>query len=223
MFKVQALKTSGLTVAFLPLILFSANALADDPSNWYAGANLGQSSNSIDHNAITSGLYNGGITTGGGLTVSGITDSNESTAYRLFGGYQLTSYFGIEAGYFDFGKLGYTANTTPAGSLTGELKIHGVFGDGILSYPVDSKSAVFLRGGVTFNQAASTFSNTGAVQLLRSSYNDNSTGFNMGLGGWHRITEAIEIRFEGERDRLDDSVGHKEVITLVSLGLAYRF
>jgi len=32
----------------------------------------------------------------------------------------------VEGGYFNLGKFGFTASTTPAGTLTGTIKLQGV-------------------------------------------------------------------------------------------------
>jgi OmpA-OmpF porin, OOP family len=196
---------------------------ADDLSGWYAGVNVGTTNNSIDHADITSGLFNGGITTGGGMTVTSVTDANSATGFTLFGGYQLSTHFAVEAAYFDLGKLGYTAYTMPTGTLTGQMKADGVYVDGLASYPIDDNTALFLRAGVTFNQGKSDFSSSGAVQLLRTSYSDNSTEANFGLGGSRKIWQGLELRMEGERFRLDDGTGRKENVNMFSLGLVYRF
>lgn len=201
----------------------SFSCWADSPGDWYAGVSAGQSSSRNDHASITRGLLNGGITTGGNLAVTDIADNSESNAYQWFGGYRVSSWFAVEGGYYDLGKLGFTATTNPAGTFNGVLKNHGVYFDGLASYAVDQNTAVFFRGGVTFNQAQSDFSGAGAVQVVHPDYSANSTGYHIGLGGSRRISDALELRLQGERYRLDDSVNRKEVVSLISIGLLYNF
>src|SRR4051812_36937211 len=101
------------------LALISAAAQAQDTTGWYAGGNVGRTRATIDDARITSGLA------GQGLATTGIDDRESDTGYRIFGGYQFNRYFGLELGYFDLGKFGYTASTVPAGSLTGEMRVKG--------------------------------------------------------------------------------------------------
>ena len=203
--------------------VLAGHAVAGDFSPWYIGGNVGQSTNSTDDDRITTGIYNGGITTGGKLIVTGILNNDSSTGYKLFGGYQINSHFAIEAGYVNLGKLGFTAYTNPTGSLTGVLKPESVVVDGLASWAVDEKTALYARAGIAANHVEANFSNAGAVQILRPSYSDDSAGYTFGIGASRSLGEAVELRLEGESYHLNDSVNHHENITLISLGMIYRF
>jgi OOP family OmpA-OmpF porin len=73
---------------------------------------------------MPTGLYLGA---GGGTgtfegTCSGAPSCKDSdTTWKVFGGYNFTSIFGIEASYQDLGKFNASANTTPASSLNGSV------------------------------------------------------------------------------------------------------
>ena len=52
-----------------------------------------------------------------------LTNERQDTAYKVFGGYQLTPHFALEAGYFNLGKQGFKTTTTPSGFLDGEVML----------------------------------------------------------------------------------------------------
>ena len=213
----------AMSLALVGAALISGSAAADTARDWYVGGNVGQSSNPIDNGRIVSGIYNGGITTGGDLTVVGISNSDHSTGYRVFGGYQIGPHFAIEYGYFDLGTLGFTAHTNPAGSLTGALKTHGVLVDALASYPIVEKTSLFVRAGIAGSKAEADFSNSGAVRILHPDYTNSSVGYRIGVGANRQLGDSFEVRLEGEDFRLNDAVNHRENIHLISLGLIFRF
>ncbi len=200
----------------LSCTLMSSNAMADD-TGWYVGGNVGQSRAKIDDERITSSLLSGGLTT------TNITDRKRDTGYKLFGGYQLNKNFALEGGYFDLGKFGYTAYTLPTGTLDGNIKVRGANLDLIGSLPVTEKFSVFGRGGVTYAQARDTFAGTGAVGVTNPHPSKSAAGYSFGAGLQYAMTPALALRTEVARYRINDAVGNKGDIDLVSVGLVYRF
>lgn len=225
----KAMKNSQLSYPILLLfsVLTSVGAAAaednDNKTGWYLGGNLGQSGNKIDDDRITAGLLSGGITTGGGLATDSIDEHNRSTGGKLFFGFQFNNYLALEAGYFDLGNLGFTAHTTPPGTLVGELKPRGGNLDLVASYPFAENWSGFARAGVTYNHVDADFSATGAVVLLRSHYSDNSADYKYGLGLEYALSDSARLRLEAERYRINDAVNYQENINLISVGLTYRF
>src|SRR6476469_8171915 len=102
------------------LTALAAPAAMAQATGWYAGGSVGGARATIDDQRSQGGLA------GPGLATSSIDDRERHAAFKLFGGYQLNRYFGVEAGFFDLGKFGYTAHTTPAGSLTGDITVKGL-------------------------------------------------------------------------------------------------
>src|SRR5689334_14737657 len=95
-------------------------AAADYPdSHAYLGANLGMSRAHIDNDRIAGGLQQAGFTT------TGIDDDEKDFGFKLYGGYSFNPYLALEAGYFDLGEFGFTANTSPPGSLKGNMEFKG--------------------------------------------------------------------------------------------------
>lgn len=196
--------------------LASPLAMAQD-TGWYGGANVGQSRATIDDARIRSGLLNDGFTS------ATIVDDDRSTGYKIFGGYQLNKNFSVEGGYFDLGKFGYTATTVPAGTLNGTLKARGLNLDLVGTLPLTEKFSVFGRVGVNYAQTRDTFSGTGAVSVTNPNPRKNDTNYKVGLGLQYAFTDSLAMRVEAERYRVNDAVGNKGDIDLVSVGLIYRF
>jgi OmpA-OmpF porin, OOP family len=210
-------KQASGTLSLLALAaLASPMAIAQD-AGFYAGANVGRSLATIDDARISSGLQ------AGGLATSSISDRDRSHGFKLYGGYQLNKNFAVEGGYFDLGKFGYTATTVPAGTLTGDMKVKGLNMDLVGSVPLSEKFSVFGRAGLNYAQAKDSFSSTGAVRVTNPSPSKSGTNYKLGLGVQYAITEALALRGEAERYRVNDAVGNKGHIDLLSVGLVYRF
>ncbi|HEX5697630.1 MAG TPA: outer membrane beta-barrel protein [Rhodoferax sp.] len=210
---ISAGKLSLLTLALMAAPL----AMAQYDSGWYAGANYGVTEATIDDDRITSGLL------GSGLTTTSIADDDRDRGYKLFGGYQYNKYLGLEAGYFDLGRFGFVANTVPAGTLSGDIKVKGVNLDLVGTVPITERFSAFGRVGVTYADTDGTFAGTGAVNVLDPNPSARDTNLKVGLGVQYAFTEALSVRAEIERYRINDAVGNKGDIDLASVGLVYRF
>ena len=210
---ISAGKLSLLTLALMAAPL----AMAQYDSGWYAGANYGVTEATIDDDRITSGLL------GSGLTTTSIADDDRDRGYKLFGGYQYNKYLGLEAGYFDLGRFGFVANTVPAGTLSGDIKVKGINLDLVGTVPITERFSAFGRVGVTYADTDGTFAGTGAVNVLDPNPSARDTNLKVGLGVQYAFTEALSVRAEIERYRINDAVGNKGDIDLASVGLVYRF
>lgn len=197
-------------------IIASPFTMADE-SGWYAGINVGQSNAKIDDDSIARGLL------GNGFASTSIDDEDGDIGYKLFGGYRFNKYIAIEGGYFDLGQFGFTATTVPAGTLGGNIEIKGLNFDLVGILPIVEKFSAFGRVGVNYAQAKDTFTGTGAVNVLNSNPSKRDTNYKFGLGLQYDFTAALAIRAEAERYRINDAVGNKGDIDLVSVGLIYRF
>ena len=209
-------RTSGTLGLAALAVVCSPFALADD-TGWYGGINIGQSSANIDDAKITDNLL------GGGFVSASVADDDSDTGYKLFGGYRFNKNFALEGGYFDLGKFGYTATTVPAGTLTGTIKLRGLNLDAVGIVPINEKLSVFGRIGLNYAEARDSFSGTGAVTVLNPSPSKRDVNYKFGLGIQYDFTPSLGMRVEAERYRIDDAVGSKGDIDLVSVGLLYRF
>lgn len=193
-------------------------AMAHD-SGWYVGGNLGRTGANIDDARIAGGLLGQGLATGS------IDVRDHDRGYKIFGGYQLHRNFAVEAGVFDLGSFGYTARTVPAGSLTGDIRVKGLNLDLVGILPVTDKLSVLGRVGVTSARTQGSFSATGAASVPYANANpsERATNAKAGVGLMYAFTPSLAMRVEAERYRINDSVGNKGHIDMVSVGLVYRF
>ncbi len=209
-------KASG-TLGLLALaVIASAPALAQD-GGWYAGGAIGRAAATIDDARITSGLA------GAGIATTSIVDEDRDTGYKVYGGYQFNPYLGIEGGYYDLGHYGFTATTTPAGSLKGDITLRGLNLDLVGTLPLGAGFSVFGRVGAAYTQARDHFSGTGIVVVTNPNPSVRATNLKLGVGLQYDFTPALGMRLEAERYRVNDAVGNIGNVDMVSLGLIYRF
>lgn len=207
-------KTVG-TLSLVGCAVMTGPLAQADDAGWYAGANMGQSSAKIADARITANLL--------GFPPTSIADNNRDTGYKLFGGYKLNKYFSLEGGYFNLGKYSFLATTVP-GTLSGNIKVDGVNLDGVGMLPITEKLSVFGRLGMDYASTKDNFSNTGALPVPTNP-NPSKSELNpkFGLGFQYDLTPTVGMRLEAERYRVNDAVGNRGNIDLLSLGLVYRF
>ena len=191
-------------------------ALATD-EGWYGGIGIGQSRAKIHDERISAGLL------GSGFTTNSIQDDDQDAGFRLFGGNKLHRNFAVEAGYFNLGEFGFTANTTPAGTLTGTIKLQGVNVDAVGILPLTEKFSALGRVGLTYTEAKDTFRGTGAVTVANPNPNESEGNYKVGLGVQYDFSRALGLRGEWERYRVNDAVGNKGDVDLLLLSLVYTF
>jgi OOP family OmpA-OmpF porin len=191
-------------------------AFADD-AGWYAGFNAGQSRAKIDDARITDGLLDDGLTT------TSITNDERHFGFKAYGGYEFNRYFSLESGYFDLGRFGFTADTVPAGSLRGNVKLNGVNFDAVGSVPIGEKFSLFARAGLNYADAKDSFAGTGSVGVIDPSPHKWAPNYKFGFGAEYDFNRVVGMRIEAERYRIDDAVGDKGDVDLYSAGLVFRF
>ena len=209
----RASQTLGLVVL---AAIASPYAVADD-TGWYGGVNIGQSKAKIDDAHITSNLL------GGGFATSSISNDDSDTGYKLFAGYKYNKNFAVEGGYFDLGQFGFTATTVPAGTLNGNLKLKGLNLDAVGILPINEKFSAFGRVGMNYAESKDSFSGSGAVNVLNPNPSKREANLKFGAGLQYDFDQSIGMRAEAERYRINDAVGSKGDIDVLSVGMVYRF
>ena len=204
-----------LGVAALAAITGSS-ALADD-SGWYVGANAGLSRANIDNARITDGLL------GAGFTTTSIEDDDRHFGFKLFAGYEFNRYFALEGGYFDLGRFGFTVDTLPAGTLSGNARFQGLNVDAVGFLPFTEKFAAFARVGLNYAYTKDSFAGSGTVTVPDPDPSTHAANYKFGVGLQYEFTQSVGIRAEAERYRVNDAVGNKGDIDLYTVGLFYRF
>ena len=195
---------------------FSPCALAIEPG-WYAGFGGGGAYSRIDDNRISQTLL------GGGFTTTAYTDDERDLGFKILGGYQFSPYIALEGGYMDLGRYDFNAQTLPAGSLTGEIKIRGLHLDLMGLLPLSARLSAFARLGANHAEARAQFAGTGLVTVPNPDRRERATNIKYGAGLEYEVTRALGLRIEAERYRINDTVGNTGDIDLASAGLIYRF
>jgi OOP family OmpA-OmpF porin len=211
---VRAIGALGL--AGLAAVNSSPLALAAD-SGWYGGLSIGLSRAYIADDRIRNELA------GAGLTMTSIDDDDKDTGFKLLGGYKVNKNFAVEGGYFNLGEFGFTANTTPTGSLTGTMKLQGFNLDAVGILPFTEKFSGLARVGLTYGEAKDTFQGTGAVVVNNPNPKKSEANYKFGAGLQYDFTQSLGLRTEWERYRVNDAVGNKGDIDMFSIGLVYIF
>lgn len=197
-------------------VLASSSALAQDTPGWYAGANVGRTKASFDTPATLAAFGSPGF------NVNATSRDDRGTGYKLYGGYQLNRNFAVEGGYFDLGRSNYTYNTTPLGSLSGNLRVRGLNLDLVGMLPLAERFSVFGRVGATYERTKTNFSSTGSVPLP-AGRSDKDGSFKAGVGLQYAFSDSLAVRAELERYRVRDSVRNRGHIDMASVGLVYYF
>ena len=210
------IKAAGILSLAVVAAISSQLTLAED-AGWYIGGNLGQTRADIDEEGIARSLAENGFS--GTL----VHDDSIDKGYKLYGGYQFNRYFALEGGYFDLGKFDFTSTTSPAGTFNGSIKLRGVNVDLVGFVPITEKLSAFGRAGLDYAQAKDSFSGTGFVHVLSPNAKESAANLKVGAGLQYAFTDKLAMRFEGERYRINDAVGHKGDVDLISLGVVYRF
>jgi OmpA-OmpF porin, OOP family len=205
----------SLLAGLLPLI--TAQAFAQDVGGYYAGISGGQSRTGFDERGIVASI----LPPGAGIT--GLSTDERDFAYRVFGGYQFHQNFAVEAGYFDLGKSGFAASTSPPGSLDASLKLRGVAVDLVGRLPIMGSLSAIARVGAQYAVARERFTGTGVVGVADTSPHDRSLNYKLGVGLQYALTPAVLVRGEAERYRMSDGVGNSGNVNVFSVSLVIPF
>jgi OOP family OmpA-OmpF porin len=185
-------------------------------SAWYIGGGIGQSRANIDEDRIIRSLIDTGA--------SSVTFSSDQrdTAYKLFVGKQLNKNFALEAGYFDLGKYNFQAATTPPGSLNGEVGFRGLNLDMLAQLPLSERFSIYARLGMNYARTDSHFTGDRLFAVSNPHSSDNKLNPKVGLGMEYKFTEALAIRGEAERYRLNDVIHNHTDVDFYSINLVYK-
>jgi OOP family OmpA-OmpF porin len=209
-------RTSGLLCLLSLALVASPPALAQAPG-WYGGFGVGPSRSDIDDARIS------GAVLGGGVTATTTDKDNRDTGYKLYGGYQFHRFFALEGGYFDLGRFDYTATTSPAGTLQGDMRFRGLNLDAVGRLPLTEKLTALGRVGLTYVDTSDRFQGSGAAVVADPHPGKREDAYKYGVGLEYELTQAVALRLEAERYRINDGVGNRGNVNLVTAGLVFRF
>ncbi len=111
-------------------------------------------------------------------SINGVAGDGSPVVGKVFGGYQFTPNFALEAGAASLGGVS---------SASGDMNGHSVFLDAVGILPLNDKWS--LLGRVGWAQ----------VDLNTSLGDDSGTGLKIGLGAEYALTNKVAVRGEWER------------------------
>lgn len=147
-----------------------------------------------------------------------ITCDKTDTASKIFGGYMFTPNWGLEAAYYDQGKLRETATDVTLGDVSADWKGSGWGVFAVAALPLDDW-AVFAKLGIVDSKVRfdATSSTLGSV-----SASERHTRYGWGAGGQYRLTRNWAARLEFERIGLKFQ-DEKKNASIWTVGVLYRF
>jgi len=223
---------TGLVVGLgLALSLASAASWAEG-GGWYFGVTGGQAEADLnkvefDDLAIFAFESNGADVLSGSSTLD-----DSDTSFSLFGGYRVSEYFAVEAGYVDFGTMKYrsTGVVDPMGlppasaAFSADVEAAGFTVAAIGSIPIGNSFDVHGRAGVLFADTEFTVSAAMLDASASDSVSENSQDFFYGIGvglqvgpNWSFSLDWQQFKDVGD----EDETGESDVNRL-SLGVIYK-
>lgn len=164
------MKKNKVLVGALSAVLLGAAAFAaqaQESRGFYAGAGVGQSY--VDEAAY----------------------DDEDTAFSVFGGYQFNKYFGLEAGYADFGKL-------ESGGVGRDLEASSAYLTAVGSIPFTDRFSGYAKAGFQRWDLDAPIAATGTRD-------DTGTDPTYGVGVQYQFTDAFALRGEYSRFEVEDA------------------
>lgn len=140
----------------------------------------------------------------------GLDVDDDTVAYRFVGGWRLNRYFGLEAGYQNFGDFEQRViidGVSRKATLSADGYTLGVTG----SYPVTERVEIFGRGGWFFWDG-----NADVNDVSQATPEDTNPYFGAGVS--YGFTRQFHVNADWTRFELQDT--HSDVY---SVGLQYRF
>jgi OOP family OmpA-OmpF porin len=224
------MKTTSKLAALIALAcatMMNANAASTDDqafinpdwasSAWYMGAGIGQSRANIDDQRLMRSL------TANGATMNTFAKDEKDLGFKLFFGKQLNQYFAVEAGYFDLGKFDFAATTSGNGALRGETGFRGANLDLVGQLPLTQRLSLLGRVGMQYAKTNTHFSGNRLNAVTNPHASERELNAKVGLGLEYKLSEALALRGEVERYRLNDAVGNRGDVDLASVSLVYKF
>lgn len=168
-------------VVFAAIALSGLTTLSAHAEGFYAGA------------SVASPTYQS--------SVNGASGNGSGISGKVYGGYQFSPNFAMEAGVAD---LGHNDNAT------GSIYSYGTFVEAVGMLPLTQQWTLLGRLGVT------------GVNVNTSNGTDNSVGLKVGLGAQYALTKTVALRAEWERYQ-PQAFGSVENIDQYSLGVKVAF
>lgn len=201
--------------------LMASTAQAQSDGYWTYGIGAGQTRGAFDEQSLTN--RNSTTVPPGAISNFSIATDRRDAGGKVFFGRQFNRYIGMEVGYFSLGKFGWQTTTTPAGTLSGEIRAQGANLDLLGTLPLTTNLSALARVGATYARTRSEYASTGAVSVLNSRPSERKTEPKYGLGLQYAFSSGFQMRAEGEEYRIADALGGRGKVRMYSLSLVFPF
>lgn len=160
-------------------------SLAD--THFYLGAGLG-------HTTASANVGDYADLRGGALTSVGTDDS---TAWKVYGGLQFTPVWGMELGYAGLGKYGVNyALPSTGGTGVGTDKLSAWSLGGTATWPINEHFSVHGLLGLAYVNSDFNFAGNGTSYPGAYSASAHSVNPTLGLGASYYFTPHLGVRFD---------------------------
>jgi OmpA-OmpF porin, OOP family len=202
------------------LLMGTAQAQMND-GYWTFGIGAGQTRSTFDEAAL--GNRNSTSVPPNSTTSLSIAADRRDAGGKVFLGRQFNRYVGMELGYFDLGKFGWQTTTTPAGTLSGEIRAQGANLDLLGTLPLTTHLSALARVGATYARTRSNYASTGAINVITATPSERKTEAKWGLGLQYAFSPGFQMRVEGEEYRISDALDGRGKVRMYSASLVFPF
>jgi opacity protein-like surface antigen len=202
-----------LGTAILLLAGVAPVALAAE-SGWYTGAGLGASR----------GELKDGVVDQLNSVSNSITRDRDSLMWKVFLGYNFTSFVALEASAFNLGEFSMSGDIPGVGMSSARTEFWGGSVDALALLPLGNWR-LFGRAGVVYGKT-DVHANFGSG--LPANSEEWNVGYKVGAGVGYEFASGVAFRAEWEHYRIDnvledDPTGVDLDVDVVSASVLYRF
>ena len=199
-----------------------AQGSAERPRNWYAGASVGRGGFDTDFERTKATIRSTGATS---FVVT--PDATTDTVWKGYFGYRFSPNVSIEAGYWNFGTLTYSANISApvAASMQRTFRAEGYGADAAFWLPVYGSLEAFAKLGAMQVHTRASAADPGAGLGSLPAQSSRKLNSHWGLGLEYRLSRDLAARLEYETVRKigDDAKFGTADVMMWSLGANYKF
>lgn len=166
------------------------------------------------------------IQTTGATKFSGSANATD-TMWKGYVGYRVSPNFSLEAGYWNFGRVDFSAAITApvAATLQRNYRTDGYGAGAVLWLPVNNTWSGLLKAGAILTATKASASDPGPGLTALSAESSHKLNPHWGVGLEYRLTPAASARIEFENVRKvgDESKFGAADVNLWTIGANYRF
>ncbi|MGB9094059.1 MAG: outer membrane beta-barrel protein [Gallionella sp.] len=146
---------------------------------------------------------------------------DNSSFFRIAGGYQFTPMWGAELSYADAGTTSLGSGVILGTAVSGDYKVSSVQLAGTGTFPIGNAFSFIAKLGIASSDLKITASG-GGVTVDQSA---TSTKLAYGVGAQYDLTRNVSVRaqYEDLGDVGDSNTTGTSKVTLLSAGLVYKF